>query len=98
MERLNKPNQQWVDHTIYGIRIALKYRTAYVLRDNTSLIFIKGIYANIIIQTNFSHIYWSKFSFMLVKRGEFCFTVEYLITPIRHRMMRQLVSAIRLIR
>lgn len=52
MGKLNKPNQQWVDHTIYGNRIALKHRTAYVLRDNTFLIFIKGIYPNFVIQTN----------------------------------------------
>lgn len=57
MERWNKANQQWLDHTIYGIRIALKHKTSYVLRDNTLLIFIKGMYPNFVIL----------FSYVLVK-------------------------------
>lgn len=51
-----KPNQRWLDHTIYGIRIALKYRTSHILRDNAVFKLIKAI------------LLYKLFSRMVVKR------------------------------
>lgn len=59
-----KPNQRWLDHTIYGIRIALKYRTSHILRDNAVFKLIKAV------------LLYKLFSRMVVKRGEFSLNVE----------------------